>query len=338
MPSNTHRRLFPLAVLAVAALAFPSTASADFGDRALERGDRGHDVRVLQSWLTHLGFKTQVDGMFGRGTSRSVYRYERKHRLKRDRKVSRPQARKMRRQMERKYGDGTSSSRDEKRQFGDRTLRRGDRGRDVRVLQSWLTHLGFETTVDGVFGRGTETRVERYEKWTDIRTDGKVSTQQAKLMRRQVEEGEDLPEGEQQIAIADGHVFPVRGPHTYGDGLGAGRNHRGADVMADCGTPLVAAQGGEVYFVGYQSAAGHYLVITGAETNNDYVYMHLERAPSFEKGDTVQTGQQIGTVGATGNASTCHLHFELWSPPGWYRGGDYLDPVPALKAWDRAGS
>ncbi|MEX2194742.1 MAG: peptidoglycan DD-metalloendopeptidase family protein [Thermoleophilaceae bacterium] len=338
----THRRLLRAAPLAAAAaLAFAPTASADFGDRVLERGQRGHDVRVLQSWLTHLGFRTEVDGTFGEGTERSVDRYDRDNDLTEDHAVSRGQARRMRRQMERKFGERESRSRSRRSQedhsFGERTLRRGDRGHDVRVLQSWLTHLGFETGVDGVFGRGTETRVERYENWSDIRDDGKVSEAQARLMRRQVEDGESLPEGEEQIAAAEGHVFPVQGAHTYGDGIGAGRNHRGADVMADCGTPLVAAQGGEVYFVGYQSAAGHYMVVTGSETGQDYVYMHMTAAPAFEKGDTVQTGQQIGQVGDSGNASACHLHFELWSAPGWYRGGDYLDPVPALKAWDRAG-
>lgn len=339
MSSMTYRcaqRAVPVA-LAASLVAAPH-ASAAFGDRMLERGDRGHDVRVLQSWLTHLGFRTKVDGAFGAGTERSVDRYDRRNRLKRDRAVSRGQARRMRRQMERKYGDGRRSSRaQEDHEFGDRSLSRGDRGRDVRVLQSWLTHLGFETSVDGVFGRGTESRVERYEAWTDIREDGKVSEAQARLMRRQVEEGESLPEGEDQISAAEGHVFPVRGEHTYGDGLGAGRNHRGADVMAACGTPLVAAQGGEVHYAAYHSRAGHYLVITGSQTKQDYVYMHLAAAPTLKKGDTVETGQPIGEVGDSGNASTCHLHFELWSEPGWYRGGDYLDPVPPLKAWDRAG-
>ena len=40
------------------------------------------------------------------------------------------------------------------------------------------------------------------------------------------------------------HKFPVRGGHTYGDGYGAGRGHRGQDVFADCGTTLVAARAG----------------------------------------------------------------------------------------------
>jgi murein DD-endopeptidase MepM/ murein hydrolase activator NlpD len=134
-----------------------------------------------------------------------------------------------------------------------------------------------------------------------------------------------------------GHVFPVRGPHTYGDGFGVPRNghtHQGVDVMADCGVPLVAARGGVVKYKGTHAAAGNYLVIDGADTGVDNAYMHL-RAPSpLNKGDTVRTGEPIGFVGRTGDATACHLHFEEWSAPGWYTGGHAIDPLPDLKAWD----
>ena len=39
-------------------------------------------------------------------------------------------------------------------------------------------------------------------------------------------------------------------------------------------------------------------------------------------------------VGDTGNASTCHLHFEIWSNPGYYEGGSADRPEPYLRAWD----
>jgi murein DD-endopeptidase MepM/ murein hydrolase activator NlpD len=51
-------------------------------------------------------------------------------------------------------------------------------------------------------------------------------------------------------------------------------------------------------------------------------------------GDPVRTGQPIGIVGDTGNASACHLHFEIWTAPGWYEGGSPIDPYPYLKKWD----
>jgi murein DD-endopeptidase MepM/ murein hydrolase activator NlpD len=132
------------------------------------------------------------------------------------------------------------------------------------------------------------------------------------------------------------HKFPVRGAHSYGDGLGAGRNHRGLDIFARCGTKLEAARGGKVQHEAYQgSGAGHYLVIDGKGTNKDYVYMHLQGESRLSPGDKVRTGQRIGAVGESGNAQGCHLHFELWGGPGWYEGGEFLDPVPRMRAWDR---
>jgi murein DD-endopeptidase MepM/ murein hydrolase activator NlpD len=133
--------------------------------------------------------------------------------------------------------------------------------------------------------------------------------------------------------------FPVRGRHDYG-GAGArfgaqraGHSHQGQDVFARCGTRLVAARGGRVRHKAYHSAAGYYVVIDAAGTNVEYVYMHLAEPTPFAAGDRVYTGQRIGSVGDTGNARGCHLHFELWRG-AWYDGGSPFDPLPSLQAWD----
>ena len=137
-----------------------------------------------------------------------------------------------------------------------------------------------------------------------------------------------------------GHIFPIRGTHNYGDagarfGSGrAGHSHQGQDVFARCGTKLVAARAGRVQFNQYHSAAGYYVVIDGYKSSYDYVYMHLQERSPFHAGDRVKTGQMIGRVGDSGNASGCHLHYEMWSAPGWYDGGNPLDPLRFLKAWD----
>ena len=136
------------------------------------------------------------------------------------------------------------------------------------------------------------------------------------------------------------HIFPIRGRHTFGSGqaaFGAGRNghvHEGHDVFARCGTPLVAARGGVVKLNRTERSAGNYVVIDGEGTDVDYVYMHLREPSPVAKGARVLTGQPIGNVGDTGDARGCHLHFELWSAPGWYTGGAAIDPQPLLKAWD----
>ena len=134
------------------------------------------------------------------------------------------------------------------------------------------------------------------------------------------------------------HEFPIRGPHGYGEfaaRFGGGRGHQGQDTFAACGTPLVAARGGKVQFKQYHSRAGYYLVIDGARTGVDYTYMHLREPALVDEGDRVRTGQLIGYVGRTGDATACHLHFEMWTAPGWYDGGHAFDPLPSLLAWDK---
>lgn len=138
-----------------------------------------------------------------------------------------------------------------------------------------------------------------------------------------------------------GAIFPVRGPHDYGQGaagFGAGRSghtHEGQDVMARCGTPLVAARGGTVIMRTYQALAGNYLVIQDPVTGESNMYAHLREPAIVKRGQRVETGQPIGVVGDTGDASACHLHFELWTAPGWYQGGEPIDPLPTLQRWDR---
>ncbi len=131
------------------------------------------------------------------------------------------------------------------------------------------------------------------------------------------------------------HKFPVRGRHSYGDSIGAGRGHRGQDIFAACGTKIQAARGGRVQYKGYQrGGAGYYIVIDGRRTGKDYVYMHFRGPAVVRQGQRVKTGQKVGYVGQSGNASGCHLHFELWSHPGWYEGGRYLNPTRPLRRWD----
>ena len=134
------------------------------------------------------------------------------------------------------------------------------------------------------------------------------------------------------------HVFPIRGRHDLGqsatNNFGGARDHKGQDMFAACGTPLVAARGGRVRYAGYHAQAGNYVIITSKETRTDYVYMHMRSAPLVRTGQQVATRQALGAVGSSGNASGCHLHFETWTAPGWYAGGKPFDPLPALRAWD----
>jgi murein DD-endopeptidase MepM/ murein hydrolase activator NlpD len=130
-------------------------------------------------------------------------------------------------------------------------------------------------------------------------------------------------------------IFPVAGPHSFGDGFGAARSghtHQGQDIMAACGTPEVAVSRAKVKWVSFQSLAGNYVVIRNKKLHQDYMYAHLAARASVTKGQIVQPGQQIGVVGQTGDATACHLHFELWLGK-WYRGGHAVDPMPYLQTY-----
>jgi murein DD-endopeptidase MepM/ murein hydrolase activator NlpD len=137
-----------------------------------------------------------------------------------------------------------------------------------------------------------------------------------------------------------GYAFPILGTHEFGMGAGrfgaarTGHTHQGQDVMAECGLPLVAARGGTVQYSGYQGAAGNYVVIDGKGTSFDFMYAHLAEPSPLRTGEPVRTGQPIGIVGDTGDATACHLHFEIWTAPGWYEGGSPIDPLPYLEKWD----
>jgi hypothetical protein len=142
--------------------------------------------------------------------------------------------------------------------------------------------------------------------------------------------------GASSFALFD-HLFPIRGPHNLGytntNQFGGGRGHQGIDMFASCGTKLAVARGGKVQYAGYHSRAGNYAIIDGQGTGADYVYMHMLKPALVRTGQRVFTGQKLGEVGESGRATGCHLHFELWSAPGWYEGGRAIDPLPSLKRW-----
>ncbi len=196
----------------------------------------------------------------------------------------------------------------------------------------------------GLVSRGTTAPNGAY-RFVIRGTDGTPATLSRNLLRerRQAARASKAGRGEATDPFGFriyGFIFPLRGPHSYGDSIGApraGHSHQGQDLLAKCGEPLVAARAGVVYYNDYQAGgAGNYLVInTRGDGGKSHVYMHMPRRSPLKVGTRVKTGQRIGYVGTTGASSACHLHFEIWSNPGWYQGGTFLNPTPSLKAWDR---
>lgn len=113
-------------------------------------------------------------------------------------------------------------------------------------------------------------------------------------------------------------VCPVDGANSFTDTWGAprsgGRTHTGQDLMAAHGTPLVAIEAGRVYQANWHGSGGNQLYILG-DSGGLWFYAHMASPAIVAPGSRVEAGQRVGYVGATGNASSPHLHF------GWYPGG-----------------
>jgi len=130
-----------------------------------------------------------------------------------------------------------------------------------------------------------------------------------------------------------GMACPVNGASAFTDTWGAprsgGRSHRGVDMMAARGTPLVAIESGSVLRLSNSSLGGITLYLKG-DSGDVYYYAHMDGyASGISKGMALSVGQLIGYVGSTGNASYSapHLHFELH--PG---GGGAVNPTPLVRS------
>jgi peptidoglycan hydrolase-like protein with peptidoglycan-binding domain len=93
------RTLVAVVLLLVTGLLAPPAQAASLGKRALAQGMRGHDVRVLQDFLTRLGVSTTVDGVYGRGTAANVRTWEQASKLRADGRMTLVDIRRMRRQL-----------------------------------------------------------------------------------------------------------------------------------------------------------------------------------------------------------------------------------------------
>ena len=100
-------------------------------------------------------------------------------------------------------------------------------------------------------------------------------------------------------------------PHNYISAYyGDGRNHKAtADICAPNGTPIYAAEDGEVTYVGWESGYGYYCIIEHAGELST-LYSHCSTI-AVTKGQKVSRGDHIAAVGITGRASAYHLHFEI---------------------------
>jgi murein DD-endopeptidase MepM/ murein hydrolase activator NlpD len=113
--------------------------------------------------------------------------------------------------------------------------------------------------------------------------------------------------------------------------------HEGNDIVAEEGTPVLAAAAGTVEAVGWTFYSGTRVGVRG-EDGKYYFYAHLAQiAPRIVPGAPLRTGQVLGRVGNTGygppgreDRFPPHLHFGIEGPGGWE------NPYPLVRRMYRA--
>jgi peptidoglycan hydrolase-like protein with peptidoglycan-binding domain len=207
------RFVLPMAI-AVAGIA-PAAAQASvqrLGSRTLREGMSGSDVKTLQSDLTKVGLTTAETGFFGTQTLRNVKTFETSYDLAANGAVGSKFVSELKSVLASQSpnalaatGSGGAALTIHKQtkttdptdipivkqnggsaHLGNRTLRPGMKGHDVRVLQGYLTLVGYPTTVDGDYGPATKANVLAFQVAHDMKANGIVTFAETLVLRQAV--------------------------------------------------------------------------------------------------------------------------------------------------------
>lgn len=132
-------------------------------------------------------------------------------------------------------------------------------------------------------------------------------------------------------APSDG-TCPVAGAvsftDTWGDPRSGGRTHKGVDMIAARGTPIVAIYSGTIHRL-TTSSLGGISIYFWSDAGDMYYYAHLDGYADISTGQHVEQGHVIGYNGSSGNAPSWlpHLHFEFHPD-----GGVAVNPYPLVKS------
>ena len=219
------------------------------GDRLLKHGAEGADVKQLQQYLIQLDYdlgRWGVDGEFGDATELAVKAFQKDKGMDADGQ----------------YGKKThaaliaaaKANRQEEATLGNRLLKRGSEGADVKQLQQYLIQLGYDLGkwgADGEFGGATELAVKAFQKDSALAADGQYGEKTHEAMLQALEREKDDVGA---AVVVDGGSCYVRSlPGTDGKILGVA--HRGdvlpyAGETAENGWLKVVYQGGDAWISG----------------------------------------------------------------------------------------
>jgi murein DD-endopeptidase MepM/ murein hydrolase activator NlpD len=262
-------------VLVVAALSPCASAADRAGVAALQVGLRSHGL-----------YRGPIDGLDGPGTAKAIRKLQKRAHITVDGVVG-PQTRR-------------ALGRFARHRLGSRPLKSGKAGWDVASLQFRLAQHGFPSGVfDGIFGPHIDRALRRFQRWTGLKVDGVAGPATLRALR--------APPPPIPLRLA----WPLTAP-VLGDSFGPRGDswHSGIDLRAPTGTPVYAAGAGQVVWAGWRGGGWGLLVIVAHGHGERSMYAHLSRI-DVRLGVWIGQGVRVGLIGASGDATGPHLHFEV---------------------------
>jgi peptidoglycan hydrolase-like protein with peptidoglycan-binding domain len=320
-----------LAVVAPAAAPSqaPSAPAATAGLVGLAHGALGNNVKTLQRALMNAGVHVPggADGIFGPATANALKTFQSSQGLGATGTVDAATAAALGAPAAAPAPGASPNTSAGYAVFGER----GDR---VKAVQQALVNSGLALRggVDGVFGAATSGAIMNFQKAKGLTVTGKIDDATAAALAL-VAAAPPAPAPVTNVTL---QAFPMQGKCYYGDTFSyprsGGRTHEGVDLLGAKGLNIYAVADGRItktYSSETGSLTGNGLRLTTAD-GTYFFYAHLDGfAPGIGVGTPVKAGQIIGYNGATGNAGTPHLHFEVHP-----RGGAAVNPYSMVKALD----